>query len=78
MKNHDQSSFDLPRSVEGDRQPVGAPSELASEAEVPAWFANLVSYFAALPLLVTAAIGLIGFSAIGCCLLLVFLSLFGQ
>ncbi len=58
----------LPQRIEDESNPVGAPSQLADEAEVPQWFAEIVAYFSALPLLVSFIIGLIGFSTIACCL----------
>lgn len=59
----------LPERIEDENSPVGAPSYLADEAEVPKWFAEIVAYFSALPLFVSFIIGLIGFSSLTCCLL---------
>jgi hypothetical protein len=81
MSDKQPSSFDVPHQADSDphRPPVvGAPTELASQEEVPDWFASLVAYVAALPLLVSVAIGLIGFSTFACCLLVVFLSVLGN
>ncbi|MCQ3931264.1 MAG: hypothetical protein DPW16_12480 [Chloroflexi bacterium] len=58
----------LPQRIDDETGSVGAPSQLADEAEVPQWFAEIVAYFSALPLLVSFIIGLIGFSTIACCL----------
>ncbi|MBZ0316764.1 MAG: hypothetical protein K8L91_10130 [Anaerolineae bacterium] len=58
----------LPQRIDNETGSVGAPSQLADEAEVPQWFAEIVAYFSALPLLVSFIIGLIGFSTLACCL----------
>ncbi len=62
-------------STDPPDSPVGAPSELADDVEVPAWFANVVTTVAGLPIIISVLAGMLGLSAAGCCLALIIVTL---